>query len=144
MEQITSDNTRRNLLKVMPQEQIDSLKNIAVFLANQKTMGIAKEGVARGMVGTQYIASEVAVRMIEKHASDTFMLAIQSPDAARLIDKMLQFPKLMKPEELKTLDILLVDFAATDIVRKGQQEATLAYFDQYTKGETDETNTEGQ
>ena len=160
VEQITSDNTRRNLLKVMPQEQIDSLKNIAVFLANQKTMGIAKEGVARGMsaneaisrayniargmVGTQYIASEVAVRMIEKHASDTFMLAIQSPDAARLIDKMLRFPKLMKPEELKTLDILLVDFAATDIVRKGQQEATLAYFDQYTKGETDETNTEGQ
>lgn len=153
--QITSDNTRRNLLKVMPQEQIDSLKNIAIFLANQKTAAIAKEGVARGMsaneaisrayniargmVGTQYIASEVAVRMIEKHASDTFMLAIQSPDAARLIDKMLRFPKLMKPEELKTLDILLVDFFATDVVRKAQQESTLAYFDQYEKGDQNET-----
>ena len=53
------------------------------------------------------------------------------------MEKMLKTPKLMTKSELDTFDTLLLTFVATDIVRKGQQEATEAYFTQYT-GDTDE------
>mgnify|MGYP003639020082 FL=1 len=142
-----NDDVIRNLQKIMPKEQIKSIENILRYTANQETIRIAGDAIAngmsvneaisrayniaRGMVSPAYIATETTVRLAQKNSSDALLLALQNKDAAKIMEKMLATPKLMTKAELDTFDTLLINFVATDVVRKGQQEATEAYFKQY-------------
>ncbi len=151
--ELENPNVIRNLQKVMPREQIKSIENILRYTANQETIRIVGDAaakgmsvneaisraynIARGMVSPAYIATEVTLRLAQKNNSDALLLALQNKDAAKIMEKMLKTPKLMTKSELDPFDTLLLTFVATDIVRKGQQEATEAYFTQYT-GDTDE------
>ena len=137
----------------MPREQIKSIENILRYTVNQEMVRIAGDSlsetmsvnqaisraynIARGMVSPAYIGTEAAVRLMQKNNSDALFLALQNKDAAKIMEKMLATPKLMTKAELDTFDTLLINFVATDVVRKGQQEATEAYFKQYEE-QTDE------
>ena len=59
-------------------------------------------------------------------------------DAAKIIEKILMYPKLVTPKELKTFDTLITEFVVTDIIRKGQQEATIAYFEDYEEANNEQ------
>ena len=48
------------------------------------------------------------------------------------------YPKLVTPKELKTFDTIITEFVVTDIIRKGQQEATLAYFEDYEEANNEQ------
>mgnify|MGYP003108502588 CR=1 FL=1 len=144
LDAITDENVRRNLLKVMPEEQVNYMESILKYLVNQEGMRVASEGMARGMsaneaisrayniaremVSPAYIASEVAVKLMHKNSADAFFLAMQSKDAARIMDKMLHLPETVTARDLKTFELLLIEFVATDVARKGQEEALTEYF----------------
>ena len=148
----------RNLEKVMPPEHIENVKNILTYLVRQQAsttaMNLAAKGmsanealsraynIARQMVSPTYVASEVTIRMLQKKGADAFLLSLQSPDAAAIMDKMLRFPKLVTPKELKTFDTLVQEFLLTEVARKGQEAALTDYFNMYLGEEetTDEEN----
>ena len=166
LSEVTNPTVRGNLEKIMDPEQVQNLENILRYLANQEGLAVAGDAIAkgmsaneaisrayniaRGMVSPQYIASEVAVKIMQKNSADAFYLAIQSKEAAAIMDKMLRTPKMITPKELKTFNTLLIEFACTDIIRKGQEEATEAFFTQAginedgAADEKTETNTSGQ
>ena len=143
-----------NLQKIMPAEQITSLKNILSYLANQETVRIASDAaakgmsaasalsraynIARGMVSPLYVTSEVTLLLATKLDADALLLALQNKDAAKIIEKILMYPKLVTPKELATFDTLITEFVVTDIIRKGQQEATLAYFEDYEEANNEQ------
>ena len=121
----------------MDPEHIDSVKNIFTYLANQQAAGtavsLAAKGmsanealsraynIAREMVSPTYVASEVTIRMLQKEGADALLMSLQSPDAAAIMEKILRFPKLVTPKELKTFDTLVTEFLFTEVARKGQR-----------------------
>lgn len=157
-----------NLLKIMPEEQIKSLQNITRYLQKQQAdkvagklihQGMSAESVlsrayniARGQVGITYVVSEVALRLLRKNNSDAFLLAMSSPDAARIMDKMMNYPDLITAKELKSFDVILKGFLFTEISRKGNEALMQDYMDLYTgdkqpqtkEENSDETSTEEQ
>lgn len=157
--ELENDNVIRNLEKIMPPEQIDNLKGIMTYLVNQQAAGqaaaFAAKGmsaneaisraynIARGMVSPSYVATEVTLRMLQKNNSDALLLAMSSPEAARIMDKMLKFPKLMTPKELRTFDVLVKEFFLTEVARKGNEAVLTGYFNTYT-GDEEPTNEEEQ
>jgi hypothetical protein len=153
LDQLGDENVRKNLLKVMPEDQITHLQNITKYIANQEAIAIAGNAIAKGisaneaisrayniardMVSPSYIASEVAVRIMQKNASDAFYLAMSDMEAAKIMEKIMLFPELVTPKELSFFEDKLIEFAMTDVVRKGQEEATLAYFNQVQNAQTE-------
>lgn len=152
----------RNLEKVMPPEHIENVQNILTYLVRQQAskaaMAAVTQGskgmsanealsrsynIARQMVSPTYVASEVTIRMLQKKGADAFLLSLQSPDAAAIMDKMLRFPKLVTPKELKTFDTLVQEFLFTEVARKGQEAALTDYFNMYL-GEEEQTNEENE
>lgn len=145
----------KNLEKIMPPEHVESVKNIFTYLANQQAAGtavsLAAKGmsanealsraynIAREMVSPTYVASEVTIRLLQKKGADALLLSLQSPDAAAIMDKILRFPKLVTPKELKTFDTLLQEFLFTEVARKGQEATLTDYFNVYL-GEEESTN----
>ena len=148
----------KNLEKIMPEEQVKNLKGIFTYLANQQAASIAVQlgakgmsaneaisrayNIARGMVSPSYVMTEVTLRLLQKHNSDVMLLALQSKDAARIMEKMLRYPKLVTAKELDTFDIIIREFAATEIARLGLETTLTNYLDQYL--EEEETNEEEQ
>ena len=149
----------RNLEKVMPPEHIENVNNILTYLVRQQASTTAMHfatakgmsanealsrayNIARQMVSPTYVASEVTIRLLQKKGADAFLLSLQSPDAAAIMDKMLRFPKLVTPKELKTFDTLVQEFLFTEVARKGQEAALTDYFNMYLGEEetTDEEN----
>jgi hypothetical protein len=53
------------------------------------------------------------------------------------MEKIMLFPELVTPKELSFFEDKLIEFAMTDVVRKGQEEATLAYFNQVQNAQTE-------
>ena len=156
LSELTNPSVRGNLEKIMDPKQVQNLENILRYLANQEGLAVAGDAIAkgmsaneaisrayniaRGMVSPQYIASEVAVKLMQKNSADAFYLAIQSKEAAAIMDKMLRTPKMITPKELKTFNTLLIEFACTDVIRKGQEEATEAFFTETGVNEEGATN----
>ena len=148
----------KNLEKIMDKEQIEYLTDIVDYTVAKSAVYATAEGmvrgmstnevlsraynISRGMVSPLYVGSEMAVRLMEKNSSDALLLAVQNKDAARIVSKMIRFPKLITPTELKTLDTLLLEFVATDVVRKGQQIMNEQYLNM--ESSDDETSTEEQ
>ena len=97
--------------------------------------------IAREMVSPTYVASEVTIRMLQKKGADALLMSLQSPDAAIIMEKILRFPKLVTPKELKTFDTLVTEFLFTEVARKGQEAALTGYFNSYIK-EEESTNEE--
>ena len=155
--ELENPQVRKNLEKVMDPEHIDSVKNIFTYLANQQAAGtavsLAAKGmsanealsraynIAREMVSPTYVASEVTIRMLQKKGADALLMSLQSPDAAAIMEKILRFPKLVTPKELKTFDTLVTEFLFTEVARKGQEAALTGYFNSYIK-EEESTNEE--
>jgi hypothetical protein len=151
----------RNLEKVMPPKQVKDLKNILTYLAKQEyadtAMSLALNvkgmsanealsrayNIARQMVSPTYVASEVTIRLMQKKGADALLLAMQSPDAAAIMSKMMRFPKLVTPKELSTFDTLVQEFMLTEVARKGQEAALTDYFNMYL-GEEEQTNEENE
>ena len=166
--ELENPNVVNNLLKIMPEEQIKSLQNITRYLQRQQANKIAGKlihqgmsaesalsrayNIARGQVGVTYVVSEVALRLIRKNNSDALLLAISSPDAARIMDKMMNYPDLITNKDLKTFDILLQGFLSIEVARKGNEALMKDYMDLYTgdkepqtkEENDDETSTEEQ
>jgi len=146
----------KNLEKVMPREQIENLHGIFFYLARQQAANLAVQlgskgmstneaisrayNIARGMVSPSYVVTEVTLRLMQKHNSDVMLLALQSKDAARIMEKMLRYPKLVTKKELNAFDTLLTEFFATEVARYGLEETLTNYVDQYL--EEEETNEE--
>ena len=155
--ELENPQVRKNLEKVMDPEHIDSVKNIFTYLANQQAAGtavsLAAKGmsanealsraynIAREMVSPTYVASEVTIRMLQKKGADALLMSLQSLDAAAIMEKILRFPKLVTPKELKTFDTLVTEFLFTEVARKGQEAALTGYFNSYIK-EEESTNEE--
>ena len=151
LKELENKQVRKNLEKVMDPKHIDSVKNIFTYLANQQAAGtavsLAAKGmsanealsraynIAREMVSPTYVASEVTIRMLQKKGADALLMSLQSPDAAIIMEKILRFPKLVTPKELKTFDTLVTEFLFTEVARKGQEAALTGYFNSYIKEE---------
>ncbi len=149
---------RNNLKKFMSEDQIESLTNIGRYLQKQQAQKIAGRlidqgmsaesalsrayNIARGQVGITYVVSEVALRLLRKNNSDALLLALQSPDAARIMDKMLNYPDLVNAKELNTFDSLLKGFLFMEISRKGNEKLMLDYMDLYTGEDEPQTKEE--
>jgi len=151
---------RKNLTKFMSEDQIESLTNIGRYLQKQQAQKVAGRlidqgmsaesalsrayNIARGQVGITYVTSEVAQRLLRKNNSDALLLALQSPDAARIMDKMLNYPDLVNAKELNTFDSLLKGFLFMEISRKGNEKLMLDYMDLYTGEDEPQTKEEEQ
>ena len=151
---------RKNLKKFMGEDQIESLTNIGRYLQKQQAQKVAGRlidqgmsaesalsrayNIARGQVGITYVVSEVALRLLRKNNSDALLLALQSPDAARIMDKMLNYPDLVNAKELNTFDSLLKGFLFMEISRKGNEKLMLDYMDLYTGEDEPQTKEEEQ
>ena len=152
--ELEKDTVIRNLDAVLGVEQRKTLTSIMDYLANQQaaqtSMQLAAKGftaneaisraynIARGMVSPSYVMSEVAVRMLQKNSADVLLLAIQSKDAADIIDKMLRYPKTVTGKELNTFATLLDEFLFTEVSRLGLEATLTDYFDTYLGEETDD------
>jgi len=148
----------KNLEKVMPREQIENLHGIFLYLSRQQAANLAVQlgakgmttneaisrayNIARGMVSPSYVVTEVTLRLMQKHNSDVMLLALQSKDAARIMEKILRYPKLVTKKELDTFDTLLTEFFATEVSRYALEDTLTNYLDQYL--EEEETNEEEQ
>lgn len=158
---LANEDVKRNLLKIMDEEQLGYLTDIVDYTAAKAAIYVRAEGAVRGMstneilsraynisrqmVSPIYVASEMTVRLLQKNNSDAFLLAVQNKDASRIISKMIRFPKLVTPTELETLDTLLLEFAATDVIRQGQEQIVTEYLNmEIQEDEQTETNTSGQ
>jgi hypothetical protein len=139
---------KESLRKIFTDEQLENLIDITAYSVNKEALNVgisaaanSKSGlsmnealsraynIARGMVSPTYVASEVTIRMLEKTGSDSFLLAMQNPDAARIMSKMMRHPSQVTKLDLNTLDILIQEFAFTTIAREGQEEIALAFLE---------------
>jgi|11BtaG_2_1085332.scaffolds.fasta_scaffold01541_4 hypothetical protein len=153
--ELQDETTIKNLAKIgIDSEQVKHLENISLYIAGKQAMNIAADAsakgmnanevlsraynISRGMVSPTYVASELAVRIMKKNNADAFLLALQSKEAAKIMEKMMYFPELVRPGEMKTFETLLISFAASDAVRKGQELATVDWLDTTLGVESDE------
>ena len=125
------------------------LHDILTYCANQKRIGIAKDltdvgitasnaisrayNLASSRISPQYLTTEVLVRLLSKNGTDALLLAMQDMEFARILETMLNRPNLMTSNDLKYFNKEYMTFVYNDIARNGQQEATMAYFDEYLK-----------
>lgn len=141
---------RESLTKIFTEKQLENLIDITAYCVNQEAMNIGlrmagnqKKGgmsmnealsraynIARGMVSPTYVASEVTIRILEKTGSDSFLLAMQNPDAAEIMSKMMRFPSQVTKLELDTYDTLLREFMAVQLVREGQEEIAMSFLEE--------------
>ena len=145
----------KNLGKIgIDKKHTDHLSNIMEYVASKQAVAIAGDASARGMnpnevlsrayniaremVSPQYIASELAIRIIQKNNSDTFLLALQSKEAAQIMEKMMYFPEKIRPQDMKTFEALLVQFAAVETIKRGQEQVIEAWYGETLGEETDE------
>ena len=75
--------------------------------------------LARGMVSPTYVVGEMSARLLIAKGNELVVLAAQSKDAARIIGQMLQNPRTISKEDIKTFGTLLKEFAATEVIRTG-------------------------
>jgi hypothetical protein len=162
LETMNRPEVRQNLLSMFDQEHIDYIDSIASYLHIEAARELVLSGgtkglstqealsraynIARGMVSPLYVGSEVAIRIMQEMNAETLFMALDNKDSARIMDKILNFPKLVTREELDTFDTMLMTFMATHALRTGQEATVRKYLDvnPFDEETTDETNTEGQ
>ena len=162
LETLNRTEVRQNLLSMFDQEHIDYIDSIASYLHIEAARELVLSGgtkglstqealsraynIARGMVSPLYVGSEVAIRIMQEMNAETLFMALDNKDSARIMDKILNFPKLVTREELDTFDTMLTTFMATHALRTGQEATVRKYLDvnPFDEETTDETNTEGQ
>ena len=134
----------RNLNKVgIDEAHVKHLEMITTYISTKQAMNLAADASARGMnanevlsrayniaremVSPTYIASELAVRILKKADSDSFLLMLQNKEAAKIMEKMMYFPERVRPGEMNTFETLVLQFAATQVVAKGQREEITSF-----------------
>ena len=75
--------------------------------------------LARGMVSPTYVVGEMSARLLIAKGNEIIVLAAQSKDAARIIGQMLQNPRTISKDDIKTFGTLLQEFAVTEAIRTG-------------------------
>ena len=75
--------------------------------------------LARGMVSPTYVVGEMSARLLIAKGNEIIVLAAQSKDAARIIGQMLQNPRTISKDDVKTFGTLLQEFAVTEAIRTG-------------------------
>ena len=75
--------------------------------------------LARGMVSPTYVVGEMSARLLIAKGNEIIVLAAQSKDAARIIGQMLQNPRTISKDDVKTFGTLLQEFAITEAIRTG-------------------------
>ena len=164
VQDFNNDEIFENMTKIFEPEHLEFLEDIVSFLHLQNATTVALTGavkgmsvnevlsraynISRGMVSPTYVASEFAVRLMQQSNTSALLLAAQNQDAARLMAKMLQTPKLITPDEMRNMDVFIKEFMATELVRKGNEDMSV-YLDrptnsQETTDEDDETDTQGE
>ena len=151
--ELENPNVLRNLEKIMDREHIENMRDILQYLANQNAAQAASMAmlnnkgmtaneaisraynIARGMVSPAYVMTEVSLRLLTKHNADIMLLGLQNKDAARIMHKMLTFPKKVTGAELNAFDTLVKEFLFTNVAQKGQELALEDYFDTYLQEE---------
>ena len=148
----------RNLNKVgIDETHVKHLEMITTYISTKQAMNLAADASARGMnanevlsrayniaremVSPTYIASELAVRILKKADSDSFLLMLQNKEAAKIMEKMMYFPERVRPGEMNTFETLVLQFAATQVVAKGQREEITSFLNDAV-GVTDEEQEE--
>ncbi len=162
LETMNRPEVRQNLLSMFDQEHIDYIDSIASYLHIEAARELVLSGgtkglstqealsraynIARGMVSPLYVGSEVAIRIMQEMNAETLFMALDNKDSARIMDKILNFPKLVTREELDTFDTMLMTFMTTHALRTGQEATVRKYLDvnPFDKETTDEANTQGQ
>ncbi len=75
--------------------------------------------LARGMVSPTYVAGEFSARILISKQQELIALAAQSKEAARILGDVLQNPTAVVANDIKTLAVLLKEFAATKLLQLG-------------------------
>jgi len=75
--------------------------------------------LARGMVSPTYVAGEFSARILISKQQELIGLAAQSTEAARILSDILQNPKAVAKNDIKTLAVLMKEFAATKLFQLG-------------------------
>jgi len=75
--------------------------------------------LARGMVSPTYVAAEIALRLATGAGIEMLKLAAQNKEAARLIQKMIQYPEKLQKVELDKATLLMRDFLITEFAQRG-------------------------
>ena len=75
--------------------------------------------LARGMVSPTYVAGEFSARILISKQQELIALAAQSQEAARILSDVLQNPKAVVADDIKTLVVLMKEFAATKLFQLG-------------------------
>jgi hypothetical protein len=71
------------------------------------------------MVSPTYVVGEMSARLLIAKGNEIIVLAAQSKDAARIIGQMLQNPRTISKDDVKTFGTLLQEFAVTEAIRTG-------------------------
>ena len=86
--------------------------------------------LARGMVGLPYVGAELGVRLAASKNIELIGLALRNKDAALIIGKLLEDPKSVSLEEVKTFGTLVKGHIANELLTRGVPNVNAEYLPQ--------------
>ncbi len=136
---LTDPNTQKILRNIgFEDKHIDYLEDMARYFEYAQGTSLARYDVygsvrsispnelisrafnlARGMVSPTYVAGEFGARILISKQQELVALAAQSKEAARILSDMLQNPKAVAKNDIKTLSVLIQEFTATKLFQLG-------------------------
>ena len=75
--------------------------------------------LARGMVGPYYVAAEVYLRLMGTHGIDVMRMSLHSPDAGRLMAKLISDPDGFDVRDTRNFLAIMEEFVATELATQG-------------------------
>ena len=132
-------NTRAILGEFISEKHITFMEDMAEMMLIASGTGIAKYtpggirgispnemisrafNIARGMVSPTYVGAEFAFRLLEEQKVSAFEIASESQDGARIMSLLMQDPKLVTDDDVRTFSTLVRSIALREIIRSGQK-----------------------
>lgn len=124
----------------MSAEEIGMLEDMALFISRAGgvqqapytpagvTRGISTNEIisrsfnlARGMVSPQYVAAELAFRLMSQNGIDSLKLAATDTTAGTIMAKMLQNPEEITDRDIRTLGTIATRFLAQELYYDGER-----------------------
>jgi len=86
--------------------------------------------LARGMVGLPYVGAELGIRLAASKNIELLGLALRNKDAALIMGKLLEDPKTVSLDEVRTFGTLVKAHIANELVTKGVPNINAEYLPQ--------------
>lgn len=105
-------------------QDVDRITGLTRPISNNELVSRAFN-LARGMVSPAYVGAEIAFRLASNAGIEMLGMAANNKEAARLMQKMFEFPEKITKVELNKFKTLAIDYVLSEFAR---QDITISDF----------------